>query len=199
MKSIDEKVIGKYKIEIFPDEDPLNPRTDYDPLGTMVCFHRRYSLGDKHNFDDHDDARKFLKNKRRIAIVLPLYLYDHSGITMSTSPFSCPWDSGQVGWIYITREKIREEYGCKRISKKMIERVTGYLINEVKEYDQYLMGDVYGYRITEINPDDPDEEGEEVDSSWGYYGDEYCMSEAESVVKHLMGADAQGQLEIKMT
>jgi len=199
MESIDEKVIGKYKIEIFPDDDPMNPRTDYDPLGSMICFHRRYRLGDKHDFSDPDDARMFLKNKRRIAIVLPLYLYDHSGITMSTSPFSCPWDSGQVGWIYITREKVREEYGCKRISKKMIERVKGYLINEVKEYDQYLTGDVYGYCITEIDPNDPDEEGEEVDSSWGYFGDDYCMDEAVSVVKHLIGADAQGQLEIKMT
>lgn len=199
MESTDEKVIGKYKIKIFPDEDPMNPRRDFDPLGTMICFHRRYDLGDKHNFSDPDEAQKFLKNKRRIAIVLPLYLYDHSGITMNTTGFSCPWDSGQVGWIYITREKVRKEYHYKRISKKLIERVTGYLINEVKEYDQYLTGDVYGYRITEINPDDPDEEGEEVDSCWGYYGEEYCMSEAEGVVKYLLGADAQGQLEIKMT
>ena len=33
-------------------------------------------------------------------VILPLYLYDHSGITMNTCGFSCPWDSGQVGWIY---------------------------------------------------------------------------------------------------
>jgi hypothetical protein len=198
MESIDEKVIGKFKIEILIDEDPLDPRKDFDPLGSMVCFHRRYNLGDKHNFDSPAEAQKFLKNKRRIAIVLPLYLYDHSGITMSTNAFSCPWDSGQVGWIYITREKIRKEYSYKRISSKLLERVKGYLIDEVKTYDQYLTGDVYGYRITEINPNDPDEEGEELDSSWGYYGDDYCMSEAESVVKHIIGADAQGQLELKM-
>ena len=29
-------------------------------------------------------------------VILPLYLYDHSGITMNTCGFSCPWDSGQV-------------------------------------------------------------------------------------------------------
>ncbi len=198
MEATDEKVIGKYKIEIFPDEYPMDPRTDYDPLGTMVCFGKYDYLGDKHDFSDFDEAQKFLKNKRRIAIVLPLYVYDHSGITMNTTGFSCRWDSSYVGWIYITREKVREEYSYKRISKKLIERVTGYLVNEVKEYDQYLTGNVYGYRITEINPDDPDEEGEEVDSSWGYFGDEYCMSEAESVVRHFLGIDAQGQFEIKM-
>ena len=35
-------------------------------------------------------------------VFLPLYLFDHSGITMNTSGFSCPWDSGQVGWIFCT-------------------------------------------------------------------------------------------------
>jgi hypothetical protein len=184
MEAIDQKTIGKYQIEIFPDDYPLNPRTDYDPLGSMICFHRRYSLGDDHNFNDPDDAREFLKSKE-IAIVLPLYLYDHSGITMSVNPFSCPWDSGQVGWIYITKEKIREEYHCKRISKKMIERVKGYLINEVKTYDEYLTGDVYGFRITDTETD------EEVESCWGFFGDDnYCMSEAESIVKHIISRSA---------
>ena len=31
-----------------------------------------------------------------VAIVQPLYLYDHGGITMNTTGFSCSWDSGQV-------------------------------------------------------------------------------------------------------
>lgn len=194
MEAIDEKVIGKYKIEIFPDDSPFDPRGD-DNLGTMICFHSRYSLGDKHNFSDPDEARKFLKGKE-VAMYLNLYLYDHSGITMSTSPFSCPWDSGQVGWIYITKEKIREEYNCQRISAKLYERVKGYLKNEVATYDQYLTGDVYGYRITEIDPNDPDEEGEEVDSCWGYYGDDECMEEAEGIVNYMIERDAK---EIGMT
>lgn len=41
--------------------------------------------------------------------MLPLFLYDHSGITMSTGPFHCPWDSGQVGFIYMTYEKFFDE------------------------------------------------------------------------------------------
>ena len=43
---------------------------------------------------------------------LPLYLYDHGGITMSTNPFSCPWDDGgQVGWIYASKQKFIDETG----------------------------------------------------------------------------------------
>ena len=33
-------------ITIMPDADPPNPRDD-DNLGTMVCWHRCYRLGDK--------------------------------------------------------------------------------------------------------------------------------------------------------
>jgi hypothetical protein len=173
------KVIGKYRIDIISDDDPEDPR-GWDNLGTMVCFHRRYNLGDKHNFDEPSEARDFLKDKKARHIVLPLYLYDHSGITMNTTGFSCPWDSGQVGWIYITREKVRKEYGCKRVTKKMVEKIKGYLRNEVETYDQYLTGDVYGFRITD------EETEEEMDSCWGFFGEKYCMEEAESIVKHLI-------------
>ena len=32
-------------IEIEQDPDPMNPRTEYDNLGTMICCHKRYNLG----------------------------------------------------------------------------------------------------------------------------------------------------------
>lgn len=189
MYVVEEKTIGDYRYEILPDDSPESPR-EWDNLGTMICFHRRYNLGDKHNFDNPSDFRKFSKNNRKIGIVLPLYLYDHGGITMNTTGFGCPWDSGQVGWIYISKEKMRSEYGYKRISKKLIERVRQYLINEVGTYDQYLMGDVYGFRITK--------DDEEVDSCWGYYGLDECRSEVESIIQHLMKSDEQGQLQLDL-
>lgn len=49
-----------------------------------------------------------------------------------------------------------------------------YLKSEVETYDQYLTGDVYGYVIE-------DKEGEELDSCWGFYGEEYCLEEAKSI------------------
>ena len=41
----------------------------------------------------------------------------------------------------------------------------------VDEWNQYLSGDVWGYVIK-------DEEGEEVDSCWGFYGMEDCEEQA---------------------
>jgi hypothetical protein len=186
--AVETKVIGKYKIEIFPDDSPYSPRED-DNLGTMVCFHSRYNLGDKHDFSV-EEARKMMQARQ--ILVLPLYLYDHSGITMNTTGFSCPWDSGMVGFIYVEKSKVREEYGWKRITQKRKETILGYLKGEVQIYDQYLTGDVYGYRITDTTND------EEVDSCWGYYGDDNCMTEAIGIVEYMIKKDKQEQVELEL-
>jgi hypothetical protein len=34
-------------VEIHPDENPINPREDFEHFGTMACWHRNYHLGDK--------------------------------------------------------------------------------------------------------------------------------------------------------
>lgn len=78
-------------------------------------------------------------------VILPLYLYDHSGITMNTSGFSCPWDSGQVGWIYADKEMLEKEYG--KLTPETLETARRVLEGEVKEYDYYLTGQCYGFQL----------------------------------------------------
>ena len=41
-----------YTLFVSEDDMPPNPRTDYNNFGKMLCWHSRYSLGDKHNFDE---------------------------------------------------------------------------------------------------------------------------------------------------
>jgi hypothetical protein len=165
-----------YTIKIVPDDDPQNPREDTDPVGTMVCFHGRYNLGDKHDYKQNQfgswsELEQQILRDHPGAIVLPLYLYDHSGITISTAPFSCLWDSGQIGWIFCTKEKAVEEWGKKICTAKVRAKAEKYLEGEVKVYDQYLTGDVYGYQIY-------DGDGG-LDSCWGFFGEEYCKEAAE--------------------
>lgn len=117
----------------------------------------------------------------RHVIMLPLYLMDHGNITMSTGGFSCPWDSGQVGWIYVTRDKVRENYGWKRITKQREQEVLDHLKAEVTVYAHLLEGDVYGF-ILESRPaqvydgdGDPVDRGaddlwDHEDSCWGFFG-----------------------------
>lgn len=167
-----------YRIE--QDDNPENPRKALDNAGVMACWHNRYDLGDdKKNWECPDSPEDFIEWAEANKVVyLPLYLYDHSGITMRTSSFSCQWDSGQVGYIYLTRQTILKEWGYKVLTKQRIEKLEKYLRAEVETYDQYLTGDVYGYIITD------DDTGEELDSCYGFYGSEYCESVAKALVAH---------------
>ena len=163
-----------YRIE--QDQFGESPR-DWDNLGTMICWHGRMDLGDETISQDNaeDVLNEWLKEP---SIFLPLYIYDHSGITMRTTPFSCPWDSGQVGYIYVTLDKIRAEYGWKRITAKRRALIEKYLRQEVETYDQFLTGDVWGYIVE-------DEHGDVADSCWGFFGYDYTKEEAELAVKCL--------------
>lgn len=156
-----------HRLKIQQDSYAESPR-EWDNLGTMFCRHGRYNLGDK-NAEDIRDSNNCLPKKGYT--ILPLYLYDHSGITMNTTGFSCPWDSGRVGIIYVSDKKARSEYGWKVITKKRREQLRTYLRNEVEVYDQYLTGDVYGFIYEQVSVDQDGEETViEEDSCWGFYG-----------------------------
>jgi hypothetical protein len=143
------------ELRIRREPDPESPR-DFDNLGVMVCWHHKYKLGDR--TPSHSAA-----NIPKGSVILPLFLYDHSGITMSTEAFSCPWDSGKVGFIYATPEKIRETFGVERISKKRRLEAEEMLRTEVGLYANYLEGNVWCYQLF-------NEHGNEVDSCGGFYG-----------------------------
>ena len=186
-------------IRIEQDDCPESPR-EWDNLGRMVCMHRCYDLGDKHNyradqFSGWDGLRKELEQKEGAAVILPLFLFDHSGITMSCSSLrfrmadSAGWDWGQVGFIYATKEDILKEFSKKRLSKKLLEKVEEILVNEVKTYDQYLTGDVWGYIIE-------DDDGEHLDSCWGFFGHDYCEQEAQEMVDYLEKQEKERAAEL---
>ena len=169
MKNIIEN--EKYKLEIFDDLNPCSPR-EFDNLGTMVCFHRRYNLGDKtelksSDFSSWEELENYLYKEEDAFIAIPVFMYDHSGLWINTTGFSCPWDSGQIGYIYISKEKVRREYSCKRISKKLKKMIREMLCSEVDLYNDYLSGNVYGFTLTDK------ENAEEIDSSCGFYGTDY--------------------------
>ncbi len=218
------------RARIVADSNPCNPRTEWDcHSGRMICWHRRYNLGDKHDYDDPDnfmyelafEAHEGLEDRvhqlenevfdrlynravdagrddpfkwanslvstkvsnlvesavRGGYVILPLYLYDHSGISMSTGPFSCPCDSGQVGYIICDDGTIQNDFkGDRDLAEKALQA-------EVEVYDQYLTGDVYGFIVEER--DTEDDLWEHVDSCCGFFGSDVRMN---GMAEHL-GSD----------
>jgi len=157
-------------LEIYQDENPENPRTEYDNLGVMVCLHGRHNLGDNHeyrskDFNGWDELEEQIKYNNPDCVIMPLYLYDHSGITISTGSFNDRWDSGQIGFIFITKERIDREL------KGNIERAKEVLFAEVKTYDQYLRGDIYRFILRDKPCEKCGGPGEILDSCCEFYGD----------------------------
>jgi hypothetical protein len=166
----------KYKnktINIYIDDNPYSPREN-DNLCVIHVAHRNARFGDK-NYNNSDSILSAEKEaKDNGDIILPLYMYEHSGRTISLSPFSCPWDSGQVGFVQITKKAILENWGKKKLTKQLRERALKSAESEVSELDSYLRGEVYGYQIEE-----------DGDSCWGYIGDiKYCIEDAKSVIDY---------------
>ena len=164
------------RIHIKYDNDGENSPREWDNAGTIVDWHRNLIIGDKKIDGDWTISR-------RDNIVLPVYIYQHGGITINTTGFHCDWDSGQVGWIYISRKDAVANWGKVRCTKAIEKRARNYLVGEVETLDNFFTGNVYGYVI-----EYPD--GSE-DSCWGYYPDHNekpaykgCLKEAQGIVDY---------------
>ena len=199
---------NKYTLRVEQDDMAYSPR-DWDNVSTMICWHRHYNLGDKHDYDDsfefllgvarevgiYTDEMEDMSNEEIMTelrkddsvCIIPLNLYDHSGISISTSngyPYNDRWDAGCVGYAYITKKKAMEELYVTDETWRA--RARERIDAEVEDYDKYLRGDVYGYILEkEVVVEEKCPccgkviktytEMEEVDSCWGYYGT--CLEE----------------------
>lgn len=163
--------LGHYKdTEGHNVESYLRSILSDDALACIERFEKRRTKELGYNYEA--EATELLAALGNEALVRPLFLYDHSGITMSAAPFSCPWDSGQVGFQYITHDKIKAEWGGKTINKKNTAKAIACMDGELKCYDDYLTGQVYGYVIKDADDND-------LDSCWGFIGDmDYCLEQA---------------------
>lgn len=155
------------KIEISTEKgyrDVQNPRNDDGLLGTLVCFHRRYNLGDLHEFGTPQEFISYANKKGSGVVFFPVYLYDHGGINISMNSFR---GVTVVGWVYTTKSMIRRVLNIHHITPEVLERVRKELESEVEEYDKYLNSgegeEVWNATIVLYN-----EEGEVQEIQWVY-------------------------------
>lgn len=142
-----------------------NPTECYDLLGTVNVFSRRYSIGHEHDYDTksdlllclainyNDSVEEIENDEERINridgiieenyVILDLYLYDHSGQSISTSPYSCIWDSGHAGYVYADFDKIKKWFKVDEITEEIKQRAIEVIEGEIKELDRWVRGDTY--------------------------------------------------------
>jgi hypothetical protein len=216
---IESFTVEGLKVTIVYDDRADGPRTEGDMLSVMVCDHRRYSLGDRHPNEREENIlskwgwhglKRYLHLTGAIATT-KLGLYDHSGITMYAVGDDsnghgigdeAGWDSGIVGFAYVTRERWNELCGEQFDPLELVDdeeqigfgkfpvkrtRVEKQMLGEIEEYDSFLRGEVYGYIIERDHPCDRGLEHLDLEEScFGFIGDiEYVKAEATDVAKSI--------------
>ena len=210
----DSKSVENLIVRVVDDPWRDHPRED-DALSHMVTFHKRYEIGDEHSYgtyfrdedcDGWEDIERILHRDADIAIIYPLYLFDHSVQHIKIGAYAgagninshAYWDSGKVGYVYVTKDAIRKWWGIKRVTKKYLDLADHVLRAEVDALDHYISGELYQYEVLDPQGDDlPEgwENGDDcevepsdyrVESGSGYYTVEEAMEEGELEAKHLI-------------
>ena len=167
---------GNKELRIFRDVDPQSNPREWDNLGIMMCFHKRYNLPNETDenqdgFYSWGEVENFILKEIKPIAIFPIYLYDHSGISISinrNAPFNCPFDSGQIGYIFMTKETAKKN----KLTKNKAEKI---LIDETEVYNQFLEGDVYGFELYKKTKCKfcVETKEENIDGCWGFYGSDF--------------------------
>ena len=180
---IHEEHYKGFRIQIEYDFCDYSPREN-DNLGKIVAFHSRFNLVNESNMT-RDEAVEFYENyNEEDHLIMEIYMYEHGQVGLSTSrayPYNCRWDSSHIGFIYAEIKALKEEYG----NDYDLEKIATYLDREVKEYGQYLNGEVYCYDVSKVVECENchHEEFKPLEGCGGYIGDwDYALADAKSAI-----------------
>lgn len=148
-----------HDIHVSIDEMTFDP-SEEERLIKYALYHREYTLADDFGIDIDDytsweGVLEAIKEKYADIVWLErVDIFDHSGISLHLSGYSGPdayWDSGQVGFAFLTRSDILATYNRKKLSKKLLARAIKSAKIEFKQYDDYVRGEVYQYYVEDID------------------------------------------------
>ena len=194
-----EFTVGNKILKIDYDECPSNPISkefDEGILGTLAYKHSRYDftgadviadpidwLADKLGLPEVDDYSNDVLQKIEASffdtangfVAIPVFMYEHSGVTISSGSFNCRFDSGKLGYFYTSFDRIKELFVIDVVDDEAIERARKNLEVELKVFASYVEGKVFRFEVVKINKckccDAITEEQE--DSCGGFYGDDF--------------------------
>lgn len=159
---------GRFTGCIWYDENPENPRK-WENVGKIIASSK---------YLKSECTSEYLKSSR---VSLPVYVLDHSGISVSTSPYNSRWDSGLIGYICVTDDDAREKLLGKDEEVPLAEirkRAEAVLQGEVETLDQYMSGEMYYFTVE-------DENGVVVDNCEELYGLDYTEEVLMDSLKYL--------------
>ncbi len=173
-----------HEIEIHQDENVESP-DQWGNTDVFVVYDHRQFCVKREGFEPKDIFEHMTTTKKNFYKgyhVFVLYAYIHSGVALSVLndayPFNDRWDVSTTGFILVKKQK-------GTYTRRMaIESAMG----EVKIWNIYLSGDVYGYNS-------------EVGSCWGFYGEdgkEQMITEAKGEIDYELDKENENQLKLNL-
>jgi hypothetical protein len=154
MTPIHTETYRGYEIDIIPDAHAERPDAWGDDNSFLVGFHRQFYVTTTAVQKPEEIAAM-----QKTHHVLPLEAYIHSGVVLALAksaqaarfPDRC-WDVSLLGAVLVSKKEAKTKSTARAYAHSLVET-----------WNDYLSGNVYGYKITK--------DGELVESVWGYYGD----------------------------
>jgi hypothetical protein len=162
-------------IDFDADYEANNPR-EWSVFSRLFCWHPNYILGDEQfvnaegrgavdkggaQFETIEDVYNHIVEQGGVNII-PLFLYDHSGISLIAGPTietlspedvstagrnlfdSAGWDTSWVGFAFTTPQSIAE-------SRCPEDEIDALMRDEIRIYSSYLRGEVYFYCVEDAD------------------------------------------------
>jgi len=140
-----------FTIDIEPNISVDNE--EFQSLAIWALNHKRYSFPNTAGvpFDDlysWSEVEEWLfKKYKDIVWIDDVMLLDHGMLWIRyNSGFPedpSGWDSGQIGFVFTTKERIREFFGVKRVTDKVREKAKEVYLEDLRIFKAYVEGDVY--------------------------------------------------------
>ncbi|MFT6841796.1 MAG: hypothetical protein ACI8Q1_000245 [Parvicella sp.] len=171
--------------------DGFEPSDIYDYLEIQSKIKSPIGL-DESQDELEDELNRYFDYDSKY-FIFPVYAYIHSGVSLSLNNGTCSFDTSSTGYLLVKIDESKDE------SDDLI-RATEYAQGLIDTWNQYLSGDVYGFRVMKpiktytITEEELDSiktkiyqvihtqsfistatksiEYEETDSCWGFYGDD---------------------------
>lgn len=170
-------------IEIVPDDDTESPESDTNLF--LVANHRDFYVKPPGNSTMESVAEDHKKTHR----IFGLEAYIHSGVVLSlTVEGNFPdrqWDVSQLGAVFVAKEEWKTRAEARKAAIGLIET-----------WNCYLSGSVYGFMVK-------DENGDVIDSCWGFYESEYqaekweCLAQARGQAQYYYDSRVKLHLETR--
>jgi hypothetical protein len=110
---------------------------------------------------------------KKFYVILPVFVLDHSGISISTRDFNDSWDSYIAGFIYVDNYKVMEVNDILLFDGNTVEDTERILNAEIEIYNNYVQGNVFGFILEEKATCQccKHTEYNHINSCWRFYGE----------------------------